>query len=85
LFCVASKGLRLLNMRITPRNGPVLSVRDSQHVVIDGLNNVFSRGVFLDLRGGAVHDVRLRGESNTAHRPTIVLGIDVPKDAIVQE
>jgi polygalacturonase len=85
LFCVASKGLRLLNLQITPRNGPVLSVRDSQNVIIDGLSSVQSRGVFLDLRGHQVQDVRLRGEINPANRPVVLLGIDVPKDAIVQE
>jgi hypothetical protein len=85
LFCVASKGLRLLNVRITPRNGPVLSVRDSQNVIIDGLTNVSTRGIFLDLRGRQVQNVRLRGETSPTNRPVVLLGIDVPKDALVQE
>ncbi|HSV14131.1 MAG TPA: glycoside hydrolase family 28 protein [Tepidisphaeraceae bacterium] len=85
LYCTASNGVRLINVRITPRSGPVLSVKDSQHIVIDGLNSVHGRSVFLDLRGRQIRDVRLKGDQRTRVRPVVVLGVDVPKDAIIHE
>jgi polygalacturonase len=85
LHCTSARNLRLLNVRITPHSGPVLSLRDTQGVLIDGLNNAESASVFLDLRGRQTREIRLRGESNNHVRPAIVLGVDVPKDAIVHE
>ena len=74
--------MRLLNVRITPRSGPVLAIRDSRDVLIEGLNNADGASVFLDLRGRQTRDIRLRGETNNHVRPAIVLGLDVPKDAL---
>ncbi len=85
LICTAASALRMVDVRITPRNGPVLSLKDCQQVLIDGLNSVDSRSVFLDLRGRQTQDVRLRGRSEAGARPVVVLGIDVPRDAIVHE
>jgi polygalacturonase len=85
LYCAASNGVRLINVRITPRSGPVLSLKDSQHVIIDGLNSLHSRSVFLDLRGRQIRDVRLKGGNTSRVRPVVVLGVDVPKDAIIHE
>jgi hypothetical protein len=75
----------LKNVRITPRTGPALSVRDGQEVVIHGLNHVQSGGVFLDLRGRQTRNIHLRGEPTDKIRPAVVLGIDVPRDALVHE
>jgi polygalacturonase len=85
LQCTAATAMRLLNVRITPRGGPVLAIRDSRDVLIEGLNNAHGASVFLDLRGRQTRGIRLRGETNDHVRPAIVLGLDVPKDAIVHE
>jgi hypothetical protein len=64
----------------------VLSVRDSHEVLIHGLNHADSASVFLDLRGNLTRDIRLqRGTSSASFRPSVLLGIDVPKDALVHE
>ncbi|HEX3357282.1 MAG TPA: glycoside hydrolase family 28 protein [Tepidisphaeraceae bacterium] len=85
LSCAAVSGMELIDLRISPRIGPMLSLKDVQNVVIQGLNIAHSRGVFLDLRGRHTRDIRLRGEVSDHARPSIVLGIDVPDDAIVHE
>jgi hypothetical protein len=86
LKCTSCSALHLVNVRITPRSGPVLSVRDSQEVLIHGLNHAPGASVFLDLRGRQTRDIRLRrGQTSAALRPTVVLGVDVPKDALVHE
>jgi len=79
------QAMRLLNVRIAPRSGPVLAIRDSRNVLIEGLNNADGASVFLDLRGRHTRDIRLRGETNNHVRPAIVLGLDVPKDALMHE
>ena len=85
LHCSAINGLHLLNVHITPSTGPVLSLKDSQRVVIDGLSGVQASGVFLDLRGRQTREICLKSNSAVRVRPVILLGIDVPKDAIVHE
>jgi polygalacturonase len=84
LYCVLANGMNLVNVRINPRLGPVLSLKDTQKVTIHGLNAAKTHGVFLDLRGRQTRNIRLDGEASNG-RPSIVLGIDVPKDAIINE
>jgi polygalacturonase len=107
LHCVAGSGVRLTNVAIAPRRGPVLSVRDSRDVIIHGLHGAavpgswdrgngdgggdidgprhVPAGVFLDLRGRRTQNIRLLGEATNPVRPAVVLGIDVPKDAVAHE
>lgn len=85
LQCTAATDLRLMNVRITPGSGPVLAISDSRDVLIEGLNNTDGASVFLDLRGRQTRDIRLRGTTNNHVRPAIVLGLDVPKDALMHE
>lgn len=85
LQCEAGNGIHLVNVRIKPQNGPMFSVKDSQEVVIDGLSGASESGVFLDLRGRQTKNIRLRGQASQKIRPAIVLGIDVPRDAVVHE
>jgi hypothetical protein len=85
LYCASANGIHLLDVRVTPRIGPVLALKDSRDVIIDGLNQSDHGGVFLDLRGRQTKGVRLRGESRVRVRPAVVLGIDVPRDALVHE
>ena len=63
----------------------MLSLKDTQKVLIHGLNTANTHGVFLDLRGRQTRNIRLDGEATANSRPAIVLGIDVPRDAIVNE
>jgi DNA sulfur modification protein DndE len=87
LYCASGNAIHLRNVRIKPRMGPVLAVKDSQEVIIHGLNAAHGGGVFLDLRGRQTKNIRLRGEptDSTTLRPSVVLGIDVPRDALVHE
>ena len=64
LYCVLANGMNLMNLRITPRLGPVLSLKDTQKVLIHGLNTTETHGVFLDLRGRQTRNIRLDGEAN---------------------
>src|SRR5439155_14977261 len=83
LRCAAASGVHLKNVSIIPRIGPVLSLKDSQEVLIDGLHNASPTSVFLDLRGRQTRNIRLLcsdGENkNGAPRPSVVLGVDVPR------
>jgi DNA sulfur modification protein DndE len=71
LYCASANGIHLLDVRVTPRIGPVLALKDSRDVVIDGLNHSDNGGVFLDLRGRQTKGVRLRGESRVPVRPAV--------------
>jgi DNA sulfur modification protein DndE len=84
LYCFAGNGIKLVDVQIAPTSGPVFAMKDTQHVVIDGLHQSESSNVFLDLRGRQTREIRLCGKSNGT-RPAVVLGIDVPHDAIVHE
>lgn len=83
--CVAGNQISLIDLRITPRHGPAISLKDSQDVLIHGLHNHIPDGVFLDLKGRHTRNIRLRGEPEMHARPAVVLGVDVPRDSIVQE
>lgn len=86
LFCTSGNGIKLIDVTIEPRKGPALNVRDSQDVTISGLNIKDSESVFLDLRGRKTRNIRLVGENSNRHvRPAVVLGVDVPHDAVLQE
>lgn len=85
LYCASASDVRLTNVNITPRTGPVLSVRNAQDVRIQGLHNTNRNSVFLDVRGRQTRNIRLCGETSPAARPAVVLGIDVPRDALVHE
>jgi DNA sulfur modification protein DndE len=86
LQCTSGNDIRLLNCAITPRFGAVLSLKDTQDVVIEGMSGIVDGSrIFLDLHGRQTKNVRLRGEPTSAIRPTVVLGVDVPKDALVHE
>jgi hypothetical protein len=85
LYCACASEIRLVNVRITPARGPVLALKDSQDVLIHGLHNNNGASVFLDLRGRQTRNIRLEGEANDHARPAIVLGVDVPRDALVHE
>ena len=54
LHCAAVNLLHLVDVKIKPRSGPVLSVKDGQEVVIHGLNSAEGTNVFLDLRGSPI-------------------------------
>ncbi|MDW8263476.1 MAG: glycosyl hydrolase family 28 protein [Phycisphaerales bacterium] len=85
LLCTSATGILLEDLKIRPRTGPVFSIKDSQEVVINGLNPGANGNVFLDLRGRRTRNIRLAGESSYPGRPVVVLGADVPRDSILQE
>lgn len=85
LYCTSGNDIRLVNCAITPRGGPVLSLKDTQDVLIEGMNGGDGTRTFLDLHGRQTRNIRLRGEHHNKIRPTVVLGVDVPKDALVHE
>lgn len=75
---------RQLKVQLGPGEGPVLAVRDSQDVTIEGIGNAQGR-LYLDLRGRLTRNVRLRGQADCSVRPTVLLGIDVPKGELKHE
>lgn len=85
LQCDAVQKIDLVNVNIVPVVGPVLSLNDSQEVLIEGLRHAPQEGVFLALRGRQTRRVRVRGDADQQVRPAIVLGADVPHDALVHE
>ncbi|HRK32475.1 MAG TPA: glycoside hydrolase family 28 protein, partial [Tepidisphaeraceae bacterium] len=86
LFCTAGNGIRLIDLEITPSVGPILNVIDSQEVLISGVNGSHEEAVFLDLRGRRTRNIRLCGEERVGQvRPAVVLGVDVPHDAVMHE
>ncbi len=80
--CFSAQRIHLTEARVNARQGPAFSLRDTRCVYINGLHQPPSDRVFLDLRGRLTRDVRLTGESTQPVRPVIVLGVDVPRDAI---
>lgn len=86
LFCTAGSNVRLLDVHVAPRLGAIFNVKDSQEVLISGMNGHDGKSIFLDLRGRRTRNIRLRGEESVgAIRPTVVLGVDVPRDVVAHE
>jgi polygalacturonase len=85
MHCSSVSEVYLTNVTITPRTGPAMSMKDSQDVHIHGLGSARDGCVFLDLRGRQTRNIRIHGDHSDQIRPAVVLGIDVPRDAIVHE
>ncbi len=85
LFCSGSRDVMLIDVRISPRFGPVLSLRDTVGVTIQGMSGAPGGNVFLDLRGRHTRDVRIMGDAHESIRPAVVIGVEVPRDALVHE
>lgn len=80
--CYSAQRIHLNQTRVNAKNGAAFSLRDTRGVYINGLHQPPTDRVYLDLRGRLTRDVRLNGEATDAVRPVIVLGVDVPRDAI---
>lgn len=85
LRCQSVRGLWLKDVVVHARTGPAVSLRDSQHISILGSCGAGEGGVFLDVRGRQTRAIRFDGESADHRRPTVVIGIDVPRDAILYD
>jgi polygalacturonase len=83
LFCSLANGVKLNDVKIKPSIGPALAIRDSRRVTIDGMHQEQLHGIFLEVRGRQTREIVLRHGKRQKHRPSVVVGIDVPKDAIV--
>lgn len=83
LFCSLANGVRLKDVKIKSTIGPSLSFRNSRRVTIDGMHQDAGHGIFLEVRGRETREIVLRHAARQRHRPSVVVGIDVPKDAIV--
>lgn len=80
--CYSAQRVHLVDARVQANVGPAFSLRDTRGVYVNGLHQPPGDRVYLDLRGRLTRDVRLSGESSHTGRPMIVLGVDVPRDAI---
>ena len=80
--CLSAQRLHLTNARVTAKHGPAFLLQDTRGVFINGLRQPPADRVYLDLRGRLTRDVRLGGEASESIRPIIVLGVDVPRDAV---
>lgn len=61
-----------------------VSIRDGRDVWLDGLTGGLG-SVYLELRGRQTRNIRLGGESSGMLRPAVVLGVDVPRDALLHD
>jgi hypothetical protein len=61
-----------------------VSIRDGRDVRLEGLSGGLG-SVFLELRGRQTRNIRLRGEASGMLRPAVVLGVDVPRDALLHD
>ena len=85
LTCASVVRLWLRDVRVTPTTGPDLALRDARDVWIDGIRHDRPAATFLDLRGRRTARVHLASARDATVRPAIVLGVDVPRDALVQD
>jgi hypothetical protein len=83
--CFSAQRIHLTDVRIRAASGPAFSLKDTRGVYLNGLHHPGDDRVFLDLRGRLTRDVRLNGAPSKSIRPVIVLGVDVPRDAIFQD
>lgn len=85
LTCASVVRLWIRDVRVTPTFGPDLALRDARDVWIDGIRHDRPAATFLDLRGRRTARVHLASARDANVRPAIVLGVDVPRDALVQD
>lgn len=61
-----------------------VSIRDGRDIRLDGLSGAVG-SVYLELRGRQTRNIRLGGEASGMLRPAVVLGVDVPRDALLHD
>ncbi len=85
LFCTDAKDIKLVNVKITTEQGPVMLLKDSQDVTVRKSTCPKDTGTFLKLEGGKTKNIRLSDNNLSNAQKDVVLGEDVQPDAVVRE
>jgi len=81
--CTNAEGIKLINVNISPEEGPVMQIKNSQDVIIQNSSCVKGTGTFLKLEGEKTKNIRLVDNNLSNARKDIVLDKDVPPDAVI--
>ncbi len=82
MSCSNVKGLKLINVNITPKRGPVLWLKDTRSVTIQKATCPKGTGTFLQLEGKKTKNIRLLETDLSNAKNGIKLGKGVPPDAV---
>jgi polygalacturonase len=84
LESVDADQIRLKNVRILPKRGPVISLKDSRNVMIQKASGPDGADVFLKLDGGRTGSIRLQDTDISRAKKGIEQGATVPAGAIIK-
>ena len=84
LECVDADQIRLKNVRILPRSGPVLSLKDSRNVTMEKMSGPEGVAVFVKLEGEKSGGIRILETDLSKAKQGIELGKNVPADAVIK-
>jgi DNA sulfur modification protein DndE len=84
LECIDADQIRLKNVRILPRTGPVLSLEDSRNVTMEKVSGPESVAVFVKLEGEKTGGIRILETDLSKAKRGIELGKNAPADAVIK-
>jgi DNA sulfur modification protein DndE len=84
LECIAADQIRLKNVRILPRTGPVLSLEDSRNVTMEKVSGPEGVEPFVRLEGQRTGRIRILETDLSKAKKGIELGKNVPADAVIK-
>jgi len=80
-----AQDVKLVNVNITPKEGPVMSLKDSQDFIIHGASSTGGADTFLHLKGEKTGNIRLIDNDLSNVRQKVLLEKDVPAGAIISD
>ena len=80
-----AEAITLRSIDIRPANGPVVAVRDSRNVSIEGGAAAPGTGVFLRVDGSSTRDIRVSGVNLAGATTPVETGPGVAPDAVVRK
>jgi len=80
--CADVRDVRLKNVQISAKQGPVVQLVDSRDVIISGSKCPEGTDVFLNVQGGKTSGIHLVGNDLSKAKTGVVAGEDVPAGAV---
>ena len=82
VHCADVQNVKLTNVQVTAKDGPVIQLADARDVTISGSKCPEGTDVFLKVQGGKTTNIRLLGNDLSKAKTGVVVGEDVPAGAV---
>ncbi|HUV06058.1 MAG TPA: glycoside hydrolase family 28 protein [Armatimonadota bacterium] len=82
VYCTDVRDVKLTNLQVSAKQGPVVQLVNSRDVTISGSNCPEGTDVFLKVQGGKTSGIHLAGNDLSKAKTDVVAGEDVPAGAV---